>query len=281
MSDIVEFTPEVPTETAPRITIFGDAGMGKTSFACSFPNPIVIRAEDGLQSIPLSHRPASLPLLQLPTDKDAMGKVKSTGFPPIIDQLRWLAAKDHDYKTVIIDSITKLEAMYITRVVDKDDKPKSINQARGGYGAGREEVVAEHRKVKEMCDYLARRKGMTVVFIAHADVKRIDPPDDDSFTRYDLRLHEKSMSPYIDDVDLVGFLRMETYVNEDQQDNKRKKAISDGTRELVCYAQAANVSKNRYNINDALTIPFDKSTGVVTGNPLLSLIPFYNQEKSA
>ena len=272
----MEFTPEVPQETAPRITIFGDAGMGKTSFAASFPKPIVIRAEDGLQSIPAESRPHALPLLTLPIDKATK---KSTGMPPIIDQLRWLASAEHDYQTVIIDSITKLEAMYITRVVDASQEDnanvKSINQAGGGYGAGREEVVAQHRMVKEMCDFLAKKRGMTVVFIAHADVKRIDPPDSQSYTRYDLRLHDKSLPPYIDDVDIVGFIRMETYVKTDKADSQRRKAVSDGTRELVCYAQAANVSKNRYNINQPLVIPFDKETGTVTANPLLQLIPFY------
>jgi hypothetical protein len=49
-------------------------------------------------------------------------------------------------------------------------------------------------------------------------------------------------------------------------DGDRKKAISDGTRILVTYASASNVSKNRYGINKDLIV-------VAGQNPLLNLIP--------
>ena len=262
------FVIEKPRETAPVITICGDAGMGKTSFACAFPSPVVIRAEDGLQAIPYDARPDAFPVLQLPMDD----KKKASGPPPIIEQLRHLATAEHDYKTVIIDSVTKLEAMFIQFVCDRDNQP--ISKASGGYGAGREEVAGWHHKVKLACDMLAKRKGMTVIFLAHADVQRIDPPDDESYSKYSLRLHEKSMSPYTDDVDVIGFLRLRTYLMGD--DDERKKAKSDGTRELICYATPSNVSKNRYNVNDPLVIPFDKETGLVSDNPLTQIIPFYS-----
>jgi hypothetical protein len=61
----------------------------------------------------------------------------------------------------------------------------------------------------------------------------------------------------------VGYLKLETHTFGD---GERKKAISDGTRILVTYASAANISKNRYGISEDLL--------VVNGtNPLLNLIP--------
>ena len=44
-------------------TILGDAGLGKTSLAATFPNPIFIRAEDGLQAIPEESRPDAFPVV--------------------------------------------------------------------------------------------------------------------------------------------------------------------------------------------------------------------------
>ena len=44
-------------------TITGDAGLGKTSMAATFPKPIFIRAEDGLQAIPVATRPDAFPIL--------------------------------------------------------------------------------------------------------------------------------------------------------------------------------------------------------------------------
>ena len=44
-------------------TIYGGAGIGKTSLASTFPRPIFIRAEDGLSSVPSNAMPDAFPLL--------------------------------------------------------------------------------------------------------------------------------------------------------------------------------------------------------------------------
>ena len=59
------------------------------------------------------------------------------------------------------------------------------------------------------------------------------------------------MQPYIDNVDLVGFMRLETYL---KGDGEMKKAFSTGDRQLVCHAMAANVSKNRFGITEPLEV---------------------------
>jgi hypothetical protein len=81
--------------------------------------------------------------------------------------------------------------------------------------------------------------------------------------RYTLRLHEKSMPAYVDDVDVVGFLKLETFTTGE---GDRKKAISDGTRVLITYATAANVSKNRFGIAEPINVVQGK-------NPLIDFIP--------
>ena len=221
-----------PVDRPVLITICGDSGMGKTTLAASFPKPIVIRAEDGLQAIPADQRPDAFPLLNGPDE--------------LWDQLKGLLQEEHDYKTLIVDSVTALERMFIQNIVETDPKrPRGIQQALGGYGAGRDAVSAMHARLRNAAGLLADKKGMNTVFIAHADTQKIEPPDDDAYMRYTLRLHEKSMPAYVDDVDLVGFLKLETFTTGE---GERKKAISDGTRVLITYATAANVSKNRFGI---------------------------------
>jgi len=234
-----------PADRPVIVTILGDAGMGKTSLAASFPNPIFIRAEDGLQAIPLETRPDALPLL--------------SGADDLWEQLQALITEEHSYKTLVIDSVTALERMFIQYVIDSDPKkPKSINQAMGGYGAGLSAVATMHQRVRKAAGILNERKGMHVVFIAHAETETVELPDQDAYTRYSLRLSKKSVAPYVDDTDVVGFIRLRTFT---MGDGERKKAISDGTRELVCHATASNVSKNRYGIVE----PLEVANGV---NPL-------------
>lgn len=238
-----------PADRPVIVTILGDAGMGKTSLAASFPNPIFIRAEDGLQAIPLETRPDALPLL--------------SGADDLWEQLQALITEEHHYKTLVIDSVTALERMFIQYVIDSDPKkPKSINQAMGGYGAGLSAVATMHQRVRKAAGILNERKGMHVVFIAHAETETVELPDQDAYTRYSLRLSKKSVAPYVDDTDVVGFIRLRTFT---MGDGERKKAISDGTRELVCHATASNVSKNRYGIVE----PLEVSNGI---NPLTSHI---------
>lgn len=230
-------------------TIIGDAGLGKTSLAATFPKPIFIRAEDGLSSIPESLRPDAFPRLNSVED--------------LWEQLTALIKEDTEYDTLVVDSVTALEVLFSEHVLETDPKkPKGLQQAHGGYGAGRDMVASLHRRLRKAAERLVER-GMNVVFVAHADTMRIEPPDADPYTKYTMRLHEKSMQPYVDNVDLVGFLRLETFV---MGEGDRKKAVSDGTRQLVCHAVASNVSKNRFGINEPLEVKHGE-------NPLDGVIP--------
>lgn len=231
-------TIQKPADRPVLVTICGDAGLGKTSLACTFPNPIVIRAEDGLQAIPAAQRPDAFPVIQKEAD--------------LWEQIKALLQEEHEYKTLVIDSVTALERMFVQHVIDSDPKnPRSINQALGGYGAGMQAVAGMHQRVRKACGMLNDRKQMNIVFVAHADTETIELPDSDPYTRYNLRLSKKSIAPYVDDVDLVGFIKLETFT---MGDGERKKAVSDGTRLLVTYATAANISKNRYGITEDLVV---------------------------
>ena len=235
-----------PEDRPSLVTILGDAGLGKSSLAATFPSPIFIRAEDGLQAIPLESRPDAFPVLNSVND--------------LWEQLSSLIKEEHQYKTLVIDSVTALERMFIENIVESDPKkPKSINQAMGGYGAGLTAVAALHGRVRKACGLL-NNKGMHIVFIAHADTETIDLPDQDPYTRYNLRLGKRSTAPYVDDVDVVGFIKLQSFVKDD------KKIISDGSRVLSVTATASNVSKNRYGITEDLPVSLNV-------NPFSNYIP--------
>jgi hypothetical protein len=203
-----------------------------------------------MQSIPADKRPDAFPLLQ------------NAG--QLWEQITAIIHEPHDYQTLVIDSVTALERLFVADVLAQDPKAKSINQALGGYGAGTAAVAAMHQRVRKGAGLANEKRGMHVVFVAHADVETLKLPDTDDYMRWTLRLPTKSLPPYTDDVDVVGFLRLVTYTKGEEGD--RKKAVSTGDLEMVCHAVAANVSKNRYGITEPLEYKLGE-------NPLARVIP--------
>ena len=215
------------------VTICGNPGSGKTSLAASFPKPFLIRTTG--EAVPRD-------LAEAPDTLDEVQKVAD-----LWAQLMALLDEEHDYKTLIIDSVTGLEALFTADVLASDPKARGIQQALGGFGAGRDAVAAQHARVRKAAEALRKRRGMHVVFVAHADIARIDPPDAEGYNSYTLRLHNKSMAPYVDATDVVGFVKQSTVL---LGDDGNKKAITTGERVLTTYMTPASVAKNRLGITE-------------------------------
>ena len=223
-------------------TLFGEGGMGKTTLAAMFPKPVFIRTEDGTASLMGNDNVSLFPLATSSTD--------------VLSAIEALATDKHEFKTLVIDSITQLATMIESEIVAADPKAKSINQAGGGYGAGYGTASEKHRQIREWAGSLAYETGMNVVFIGHADTETLDLPDMDAFQRYTVRLHKKSLPHYTDNVDLVGLIRLKTFT---RGDGDKIRAISTGEREILCFPQASSVTKNRFNITEPL--PFTLEGG--------------------
>lgn len=232
-------TASVPEAGPQIITICGDAGLGKSSLAATFPKPIFVRCEDGVARVPQAFRPAALPPIR---SEDQLW-----------EQLKALVHEEHDYKTAVIDTVSAADRMFVQSILKQDGKAKSLNQALGGYGAGFSALAARHQQVRNAAEMMRMKRGMNVVFLAHTEVGTMRLPDMDDFSRYSLRMtHDKSLPPYLDDVDAVGFLRQRIVLRGD--DGDRKKAVSDDTRELVMHVTASNVSKNAYGITEPIEV---------------------------
>lgn len=230
-----------PTRRPAFVTLVGDGGMGKTTLASMFPSPVFIRTEDGTQAI--AHR----------EDVALFPVAKSSA--EVFEAIETLKTENHPFKTLVIDSISKLSAMFEAETIAADGKAKSLNQAGGGYGAGYQIVASAHRKIREACGDLQLTKNMNIVFIAHADRETVELPDQDSFSRYTIRMNPKFLAPYTDDVDLVAFLKLRTYVAT--KEGEKSRASTDGSRIITCYPTPSHISKNRFGITQDLVFTTD------------------------
>lgn len=142
--------PKSAEPSKPKILIFGKPGVGKTWASLDFPACYYLDTEGGAN---LSHY----------TDKLARAggvyfgiEQGSQNFASIIEQVKALATEDHPYRTVIIDSISKIFnneiAAEAERLGDKD-----------AFGASKKPAVALTRRLISWIDKL----DMNVILIAH------------------------------------------------------------------------------------------------------------------
>lgn len=237
-----------PTADRPMVaTLFSEGGMGKTTLAAMFPNPVFIRTEDGTAS--LEGHPDALLFPVARSTKD------------VFDAIEALATQEHDRRTLVFDSVTQFEKIAVREILDSEPNPKAKNMAaaHGGYGKAFGMLDKMHQDLREACDYLVTETGMNVIFIAHATTEELDLPDVDKYSRYTIQLHRNRqydcVHHYSNNADIVAFIRLKTLLRG--TDGGKKRAISDGEREIICFPVASNISKNRYGITSA--IDFDLS----------------------
>jgi hypothetical protein len=234
-------------------TIFSEGGMGKTTLAAMFPSPVFIRTEDGSVSLVGNDDVQLFPEAQSTAD--------------VMDAITALSSGGHDRKTLVIDSVTQFEKLAVREILDTESNPKakSMAAAHGGFGKAFGILDAKHQELREACGYLVRECGMNVVFLIHATVEELELPDIDKYSRYTVALHKNKQHDcshhYTNNVDLVAFIRLKTNVRSTE--NGKKRALSDGEREIICYPVASNVSKNRFNITEPLPFTFEG------GNPFI------------
>lgn len=238
--------------TAPRITLYGKPGIGKSTLASHFPDPLFFLTEEnevtGIKALPVA-----------------------TSFKTVWSNLKaLLELPELPFKTLVVDSISKLDALVIDYILESEplnkngQKPSSLNAACGGYGAGFSRAQVIHRGLKSHFDRFKDR-GVAVIYISHLEVVKHRAPDSEDYDIYTIVMnHNKSREIYIDDVDLVAFCRQKSFTSE--TDSGRKVIRSTSDRVILAGVHDGHVSKNRYNMPDDIEMSF---------NALAKHIPFY------
>lgn len=224
---------KVKAVNPPSVIAYGVHGVGKTSFASEWPDPVFIQVEQGT--------PGGMEL-------SSFGEIET--FDDVMDAITALCGGGHEFKTVVVDSLDAMEPL-LWAACCKRNGWASIEDA--GYGKG---YVAADDLWR---DYLGGMKhlttiGMATVQIAHSDITRFDSPVSDPYSRYGIKLHKRAGALVQEDADIVAFFNYRTMLKEAQVgfNNKVVHAEGGGQRQMHFEERPGFLAKNRYQMPSKL-----------------------------
>ena len=219
----------------PRILVHGVAGIGKTTFATRRIVRSSCRPRTGSATIKVPHFPLA------------------RSFDEVMEALAALYSEPHDYKTVVVDSVDWLEPLVWQRAC-KDNGWRSIEEP--GYGKGYIAALDLWRQYLDGLNALRDERGMTVIQIAHTDIKRFDSPEHEPYDRYVIKLHARASALLQEHSDVVLFAnyRISTVKSDVGFNKKVTRALGSGERVLYTAERPAFLAKNRYGLPDVLPL---------------------------
>jgi hypothetical protein len=216
-----------------KLLLYAVEGIGKSTFASMSPSPIFLPTEEGLNDIDCESFPIAESLDEL------------------LQNMATLIKEDHQYKTVVIDTIDWLERLVFDEVC-KEHKKNNIEDI--GYAKGYKFALGHWNRVLKGLDILRREKGMLVILLAHSQIERFESPTSESYDRYTPRIHKHASSLIREWCDEVFFaMRQVSIKREDKGFNQTKaRAIDTDKRMLFTTERASHMAKNRLGMPDEL-----------------------------
>jgi hypothetical protein len=223
----------VRADKPPRVLLYGPPKIGKTTLASEFPNPVFVQVEDGT--------PGGVELTSW----------RVTTYPEVLEAIAALFS-EHDYKTLVVDSLSALEPLVWAEVCRRNNWP-SIEAP--GYGKGYVEADLLWQEFMLAISTLRRERGMIVVLIAHSEIKRIEDPIVGPIDRYVIQMHKRAVDIIQKDADVIAFLNYRIAVSETKGafNKTHRRGIGAGERIINFADRPGFMAGNRYSLPDEIT----------------------------
>ena len=230
-------------KTAIRLCSYGPEGIGKSTFASNFPEPLFIDVEGGTKQLDVARFPTPATWADLLEEIDAVIEE-----PDVCH-------------TLVIDTIDRAETLLLTTML-KESNVDSIEKYGGGYGKGY--TALQERFLKDFLNRLDRviAKGVNVVLLAHAQMRKLESPDEPPYDRWELKVSKK-VAPIVKEwADILLFMNYDVMVVEENGRNKAK-----GTAKSRMHANHRPTydAKNRYGLPDDMDLSFEPLRAIYEG----------------
>lgn len=224
-----------PMLSATKLVIYAVEGIGKSTFASQFPNPLFIDTEGSTNTMNVRRLPAP------------------NSWQMLLQEVQYVRDTPGLCSTLVIDTIDWAERLCIDEVC-KTHQKNGIEDF--GYGAGYTYVYEAFGKLLNLLSDIVEHR-INVVLVAHSMIRKFEQPDEAApYDRYQLKLIDtpkKSVANMVKEwADAVIFANYKTVV--EKTDSGKAKARGN-KRVMHTQHNACWDAKNRWGL--AAELPFD------------------------
>lgn len=222
---------------AKKVVVYGPEGIGKSTFASHFPDPVFIDTEGSTK------------------DMDVSRFEKPSSWTMLMEQIRYVKMNPSICRTLVIDTADWAEQMCVADVCARYGKKGVEDFGYGnGYVYAKEEFGRFLNALEEVVD-----AGVNVVLTAHAQMRKFEQPDElGSYDRWEMKLGKKTSSqttPIVKEwADMVLFVNYKTWSVATDDKGKKRKAQG-GARVMYTSHHPCWDAKNRYGLPEE--VPFE------------------------
>ena len=217
-----------------KTVLYGPEGIGKSTFASHFPDPVFIDTEGGTKRLNIKRLP------------------QPTSWAMLLDEVAEVRRGNIPCGTLVIDTADWAERLAIDAVCAK----AKVDGLEGfGYGKGYTYLKEEFGKLLDALEEVLNT-GHNVLILAHAAITKFEQPDAaGSYDRWTMKT-TKQVEPLIREwCDMLLFVNYKTVVEKSSSAPNAKNKVTGGRRVMYTAHHPCWDAKNRFGLPDE--IPFD------------------------
>ena len=234
--------------SAKKVVVYGPEGIGKSTFASHFPDPLYIDTEGSTKDMDVARLP------------------EVSSWQMIMEEIEYVKTHPGVCKTLVIDTIDWAEQLCVEYICAKHRKSGIEDFGYGnGYVYTKEEFGRFLNKLEELV-----KTGVHVVLTAHAQIRKFEQPDElGAYDRYELKLGKKTSSqtsPIVKEwADMVLFANYKTFAVSVDDKGKKHKGQG-GSRVMYTSHHPCWDAKNRYGLPDEVPFDFSSIAHIINGS---------------